>query len=359
MLLAAIGTMAGVLVTGVTIRQDSVLPTATDPAITIALAAHRAAIATDAPLRESLLVYLHGAGGTASSGTELLKTAAELGFHSIGITYFMNVLPSQACMSANFACHEAFRREIIEGIDYSPQIAIARPDSIENRIAKLLLYLELQHPGEGWTQYLDGEAIRWDRVVVYGHSMGGSNTALLSELHELRGACISSPATDINGWFGGALTPASRVFGFSHVNDNFAAIQSAWVTLGLSGFGALQDVAMTASPFGGTHRLSTSLTPAGAGTDFHNSPTTDGATPRLPDGTPVYKRVWRYMLLGGIPACPGDANADASVDAADLSVLLAQFGATVAAQTGGDLNSDGVVNAADLSVLLANFGTQC
>lgn len=56
------------------------------------------------------------------------------------------------------------------------------------------------------------------------------------------------------------------------------------------------------------------------------------------------------------PACVADANGDGRTDAADLSVLLAQFGASVPVGTGADFNDDGAVNAADLSVLLGSFG---
>lgn len=340
------------------VRQESILPTATDPAITLALSPHRAAYGVDVVHRGELFVYLHGAGGTASGASDLIQTAAELGFHAIGITYYMNVQPSQACMTPNFSCHEAFRREIIEGFDYSPQIVISRADSIENRIIKLLQHLEMQHPGEGWTQYLNSDAIRWDSTVVYGHSMGGANTALLAKLHVLKGACVVSPPTDINGWFANPQTPAARMFGFSHINDNFNAIQTAWVTMGLDQFGVLRDVASTMWPYEGTHRLSTSLTPAGAGTDFHNSTTSDAATPRQTDGTPVYKPVWTYMMLGG-PACPGDTNADQVVNSADLSVVLGLFNTPVSPFSGGDFNGDGRIDVADLSVLLGQFGQTC
>lgn len=59
------------------------------------------------------------------------------------------------------------------------------------------------------------------------------------------------------------------------------------------------------------------------------------------------------------PACPGDTNGDLSVDGADLSVMLSQFGSIVTPGTGGDLNADGQVDGADLSVLLSTFGTSC
>ncbi|MFO0827278.1 MAG: FG-GAP-like repeat-containing protein [Phycisphaerales bacterium] len=51
-------------------------------------------------------------------------------------------------------------------------------------------------------------------------------------------------------------------------------------------------------------------------------------------------------------SCPGDINNDGKVDAADLAVLLGQWGASGSA----DLNGDGVVNAADLATLLGEWG---
>lgn len=72
---------------------------------------------------------------------------------------------------------------------------------------------------------------------------------------------------------------------------------------------------------------------------------------------------WGYETSPNTPArvpppsgCVGDTNDDGDTNAADLSVLLAQFGMSVPPMTGGDVNGDGVVNTADLSVLLSWFG---
>ncbi len=60
------------------------------------------------------------------------------------------------------------------------------------------------------------------------------------------------------------------------------------------------------------------------------------------------------------PSCPGDANGDGLINAADLSVLLANFGTTTnGGASSGDFNKDGEVNGADLSVLLSQFGGSC
>jgi hypothetical protein len=59
------------------------------------------------------------------------------------------------------------------------------------------------------------------------------------------------------------------------------------------------------------------------------------------------------------PECPGDANGDLVVNAADLSVLLANFGFPATGPGSGDFNADGQCNSADLSVLLSAFGSSC
>lgn len=74
------------------------------------------------------------------------------------------------------------------------------------------------------------------------------------------------------------------------------------------------------------------------------------------DGTP--RMCFDDFRLTATPpgGCPGDANGDGETNAADLSVLLSQFGQNVAVGSGADFNADGVVNSADLSVLLGSFG---
>lgn len=68
-----------------------------------------------------------------------------------------------------------------------------------------------------------------------------------------------------------------------------------------------------------------------------------------------------FILVGisAPPVCAGDINGDFRVDGRDLSVLLANFGSTVAPGTSGDVNNTGRVDGADISVLLSNFGNQC
>lgn len=55
--------------------------------------------------------------------------------------------------------------------------------------------------------------------------------------------------------------------------------------------------------------------------------------------------------------CAGDLNGDGTVDAADLSVLLGNWGVWNPASPDTDLTNDGMTDAADLSVLLGGWGT--
>jgi len=88
----------------------------------------------------------------------------------------------------------------------------------------------------------------------------------------------------------------------------------------------------------------------------------DGAGHGLPLTEDVQVRLFfvNRLITNPSPAlCPGDANRDGVVNAADLSVLLGGFGGPTPSGENGDINGDSVIDGADLSVLLSNFGTGC
>lgn len=55
-------------------------------------------------------------------------------------------------------------------------------------------------------------------------------------------------------------------------------------------------------------------------------------------------------------ACPGDLNNDGAVDAADLSILLGNWGPWQPTSPDTDFNNDSMTDAADLSILLGGWG---
>jgi hypothetical protein len=60
------------------------------------------------------------------------------------------------------------------------------------------------------------------------------------------------------------------------------------------------------------------------------------------------------------PFCPGDANGDRIVNFADVTAVLANFGADYSPGTGpGDADGGGAVNFADVTAVLSNWGLPC
>jgi chitin-binding protein len=64
---------------------------------------------------------------------------------------------------------------------------------------------------------------------------------------------------------------------------------------------------------------------------------------------------WGRLPPGSVP-CPADLNGDQVVDAADLSVVLTNWGLASGGAGGGDVDGNGSTDAADLSALLAAWG---
>jgi hypothetical protein len=80
-----------------------------------------------------------------------------------------------------------------------------------------------------------------------------------------------------------------------------------------------------------------------------NGTTICGNTPRNVEGPFLAEGSWTVC------DCLADVTDDGQVNAADLGIVLASWGA-VDAQGSGDTNHDGVVNGADLSSVLDNWG---
>jgi len=101
--------------------------------------------------------------------------------------------------------------------------------------------------------------------------------------------------------------------------------------------------------------------PTGSTTDLLGSPrfiddpntidTGAGSAPIVDIGAAEY--------LPPFLVCPGDANGDNLINAADLSVFLFMFGAAAPPGAAADFNADGIIDGADLAILLARFGDAC
>ncbi|MFH0909440.1 MAG: hypothetical protein V1929_11820 [bacterium] len=292
-----------------------VRPQDTDPQITTWLDEH-IIFRSNAPSRNGqLIVFFPGSYATPRAYLSLLKAYSAAGYYVIGLQYpnSFDVLGLCDEMSvANPSCQEQVRSEILTGADDSPFVDVSFNNSIVNRLTRLLTYLDQQHPGDGWAQWLDPATGQpdWSRMILSGHSQGSGHACYISKLFTVaRVVMLSGPEDQQTSgvpspWITApnGATPADRYYGFGHVSDTFySRFSIAWQALGMGHYGDAVNVDNSSRPFNGTHQLLTAAPPSDGtitGLKAHNSPAANISTPTLPDSTPIYgaHAVWQYLV---------------------------------------------------------------
>ena len=299
-----------------------IIPGGTDPAISDSnpLFRHWVYLDPSAPPAGKLFVFLPGTGAPPNVYRLILESAAQAGCHAIGLAYVNEEeVNDDLCAGQPANCQEDVRLEIITGADTSPRISVNRANSIENRLVKLLEYLQGLAPEEGWEEYVRDGAPRWERIVVAGHSQGGGHAAMIGKIHLVHRALLFS-ATEAAPWTTEShFTPADRYFGFAHSQESAVLpMRLSWANLGLPG--ALTSVNSAAAPTNGSHRLVTGLMPRGdvGESNYHGCVVVDFYTPLQPDGvTPVFRETWLYMIGPGA-APPNPPRVAAAVEGANV-----------------------------------------
>lgn len=255
-----------------------------------------------------LVVHLPGSFGEPKRATLFGTLAADLGFHSIGLMYpNVPTVGSICASSSDTNCYENVRREIIEGIDYSPSISIGTNECILNRVKKLLIYLNTNFPTENWGQYLDiNNDIMFNKIIFSGHSQGGGHAALIGKYHPIkRAVCFSSPK-DWSNYFNspptwlspsGWLTTPADIYCFNHDLDEHTRQLEIWDSLGVDNYGLPVNVDSNSNPYSNSRQLTTSYSVSIG--DEHASTIQDNKTPKI-SGIPVFIPVWTYMLTDNL-----------------------------------------------------------
>ena len=287
------------------IQVHGVRPSDTDSAIQRFNLPHRVFFDDSVAARGQLLVFLPGTGATTADQDAFGRTAAGIGYHVVYLMY-PNDVPAAVCQDdEDENSFESFRREIIAGGDRDPRVNVDRADSIENRIAQLIRWLASNRTSEGWRQFLTEDSLNWPKVVLAGHSQGGGHAQLLAKDHAVARVVVLGSPKDYNtrharpaAWYGGGATPASRMFAFVHEQDSQAISFLQQVeNLRASGLTTIADTDNLAPPYRGAHVLTTNQ--GGASTNSglaHLGLVFDFTLPRSPDGQPLYRPVWLYML---------------------------------------------------------------
>ena len=194
-------------------------------------------VAPDAPLA----IFLPGTGGRPRASADILAVIAGQGYRVLALEYDDVPAVSQVCpKDPDPDCSEAFRAMRVEGTGTTTVVRNPPAEAIVARLTAALRALDHDHPDNGWGRYLDGTAIRWDRIVVSGLSQGAGMAAYIAKHHAVRRVVLFSSPWDVTGadhrpapWLSMAgSTPTDRWFAEYHAKEVTAdLIRHAYVAL--------------------------------------------------------------------------------------------------------------------------------
>ena len=286
-----------------------VKPSDTDKAIDAFDSPHFVYLNRKVKPRKQLVVFLPGTGGDGRGGRLVSQTAADLGYHAVSLSYPSSI-PAAVCQREDdIDCFEKFRMEIITGEDRSRLISVNRANSIENRLLKLVLYLQRSSPNDGWENFVSGRGeMKWENLVLTGQSQGGGHAPLMAKFNKVARVIMYSSPKDYDvqrgrpaAWYGNGKTPIDRFFSFNHMQDKQGCDHRQQLeilkTLGSYKFGEPADVDKVRPPYQNSRILVTDYpgTSVTSG-EAHTMIMGDARTPKGTDGSPLFKPVWIYML---------------------------------------------------------------
>jgi len=165
-----------------------------------------------------------------------MQEVVQQGFLVVGMAYANSTsINADMCgpSTAGFAvdnCAGDVRREVIEGVDYSRVIDVARADGVYNRLDRLLAYLASR--GLNMPSYFRSGAIDWSQVHLSGHSQGAGHAYYLAKTVGVQSACflggpydfedrINPGATPIADWYSvpGTKTAAANMGAYVVTTD--------------------------------------------------------------------------------------------------------------------------------------------
>lgn len=182
-----------------------------------------------------LLVWLGGTGGKPVSGPQdFYDTARAQGYRLVALSYLNTPAVSQVCVGpalrAQPACAAQLRQHRAWGEPLSRWVSDRPEDAIVPRLTRLLQHLARNDPAGNWGTYLNGDAPRWDRLVLAGQSQGGGMAAYIAKTQRVAGVIMFSggwdhgAGGDIAAWYGRpSETPLQRWHGSFHVQEAQAA----------------------------------------------------------------------------------------------------------------------------------------
>jgi hypothetical protein len=289
------------------IDEHTVFPVETDSSITTTTAGSALQYAY-VPRRamdrvNKLFVFIPGTTAGPDDYKLISQVGAKAGYHTIGIAY-SNLLPIEfyALGAIGDGVVENILEEYLTGNNTSSRVDIGKQNGFENRIIKMIQYMDEQFPTENWSQYLDANGqLRWNLMSVSGHSQGSDHSMYMTRKRNLlRGGLFAGPGSFrlLNGNYptfmrGPGLTPPENVFGLAHIRDEIRGwndVRPTWATLAVPGLPTSVDN----NNFRGANQLTTNISGTSSA---HSAMVSDAVTPLRPNGVPEFANVWIYMCF--------------------------------------------------------------
>lgn len=289
----------------------SILPSRTDPDIKTFDFPHNLHVDRDIVIRHNaakpaerheLVLWLTGTFGRSRGAEEFCMLAASQGYHVIKLVYPTDIAASICKRDEDPKAFEDFRMSIIAG-GTGPHITIARADSIENRLIRLLQHLTKIRSRENWGQFLDENGgLRWEKLVPAGQSQGGGHAFLIGMKHRVSRVIATGAPKDWSlvskgpaAWLlAESATPKSMFFTFNHEQDyQGCSPEEQWINLnrfGLEAFGPKTSVDTAKPPYGHTRILTTDH----PGGKLESGPAHTSVIANK--NVELFKPVWLYML---------------------------------------------------------------
>ncbi len=257
-----------------------------------------ASVDTRVAPRGKLMIWLMG------HNDALFQRVNGYGIHAIQISYankWFGILcqpkPKDAQARGNI------RLEAATGEDFSDEIDIPKPDGMMERSRQFLLWLAAENPAGNWQQFLtsDGQAVRWDKVIIAGSSHGSTTAARFAKQTRVdRVVMLCGPRDQDQDWQAlPSATPENRYFGFSHVLDGGWTGNHycrSWELLGMHRFGEIVDVDQADPPYANSRRLISAADVNGDANRAHSAVTPGRASPKTDAGEYLFEPVWEYLF---------------------------------------------------------------
>lgn len=288
--------------------EYKIAPSVANPAVTTFNSDNYIYLDTRVAAKNKLLVFLPGTASSPVFYTTILKKAASLGYHTIGLMYANNNdIYIYSTGSTDNTRYRLCRMEAFDGIDATPGVSINNDNCVKTRLIKLLQYLQSQHPTQNWQQFLSGTDVSWSKCVVAGHSQGGGLSLFIAKQVVVDRA-ISFSSLDWNAalstnadWITmPGATSVTKLYSFNHQSDevfNYTFVQTQLTAMGLAG--PQVNIDGTAPPYNNSHTLNSLATPAiSVFGPNHSITCLDQYVPRTTGGevTPEYQKAWEYLL---------------------------------------------------------------